>query len=724
MKKIKYFYLFIALLFSLAPLLAQREHLIISRSGESFAEIDMSSRTYTCKSELMSAADDFAASLDLSGGQSFKVIVHSIYPMTTYVDEEQGLNVNEKITYDKINAEYDNYLLFIVINGNKGKRIKLYSNLDSNVLTASCKISQDQIRAHLQNELNEKSKSSDVTNYYCILAGIVKEYKNKIDNSCQLSQEEEEQWYVENGFDIFDVTGKLEFAEKTTNSKENVPRVSSNRNCFSIIDLGKGRYIKNGVEYSLSYLLEGTDATDYPALYVFTSNWDDSSVRQAGIDVFNNSNPCNIGFWINIPKRTVTGKQKLYMKTSFYGKQTQFNPHTIESLWNEFTFLNGPIYANLPTWDFQFKEWKDEIIKAIDSYGINYVHIESNKVAAGFIAGFADSALRDIKFLAQVLGAIERFNRDLNVLGIFSAVSFNTLLTKQSLKDVVINQTVNSYLAIYELKEIGVAFANFLKNPDYAIHAFMEGVATIIVKSLFDLTFQNGSFDAGYTAGQAFYLYLGVPLAIKGAKALKTFLGKPKNFLSTYAKEVGETAGAAKIKEALAKAGVGVYRHPNWLEIADISNKIEARMPHVDYLDFKGNGFQGCHTQNAMNQYLANNPGWTGGFIDANGNAISLLDNVPIEAYPWVKNINGNVFTKINGAQKTINGVQYGKASFFPKNWSTAKLKAEVEYAVSNNHGLLNGNTYKGFSTDGTVEIWFYYNTSNGSIISFFPKVN
>jgi len=59
----------------------------------------------------------------------------------------------------------------------------------------------------------------------------------------------------------------------------------------------------------------------------------------------------------------------------------------------------------------------------------------------------------------------------------------------------------------------------------------------------------------------------------------------------------------------------------------------------------------------------------------------------------------------------------------FPKNWNTAKLKEEVEYAIANNHGLVSGNTYKGFSTDGKVEIWFYYNASNGSIISFFPKL-
>jgi hypothetical protein len=164
-------------------------------------------------------------------------------------------------------------------------------------------------------------------------------------------------------------------------------------------------------------------------------------------------------------------------------------------------------------------------------------------------------------------------------------------------------------------------------------------------------------------------------------------------------------------------------KHADWIAIADITSKIEARMSHVDYLDFKGNGFHGCHTQNAMNQFLANNLGWTGGFIDGSGNAISLLDNVAIEAYPWVKDMNGNIFTKTNGAQKTINGVQYGKASFFPKNWNTAKLKTEVEFAIKNNHGLLQGNTYKGFSRSGSIEIWFYYNTSNGAIISFFPKI-
>ena len=167
----------------------------------------------------------------------------------------------------------------------------------------------------------------------------------------------------------------------------------------------------------------------------------------------------------------------------------------------------------------------------------------------------------------------------------------------------------------------------------------------------------------------------------------------------------------------------GRSRHPNWTQIDDITNKIESRLNHVDYLDFKGNGFEGCHTQNAMDQFLGDNPGWTGGFIDRHGNHLSLLNNTVVEAYPWVKDINGNLYTKLNGAQNTINGVQYGKASFFPKNWNTAKLKREVEHAISNNHGLVSGNTYRGYSTDGTIEINFYYNTSTGRIISFFPKL-
>ncbi|MEW7279189.1 EndoU domain-containing protein [Aquimarina sp. 2201CG1-2-11] len=170
------------------------------------------------------------------------------------------------------------------------------------------------------------------------------------------------------------------------------------------------------------------------------------------------------------------------------------------------------------------------------------------------------------------------------------------------------------------------------------------------------------------------------------------------------------------------KLRTGRTKHPNWTQVDNVASKIQGRLSHVDYLDFKGNGFEGCHTQNAMNQFLNDNPGWTGGFIDRNGNPVNLLDNSVVEAYPWVKNTNGNIFTKLNGAQNNINGVQYGKASFFPKNWDTTKLKREVEHAISNNHGLVSGNTYKGYSTDGTIEINFYYNISTGRIISFFPK--
>lgn len=276
--------------------------------------------------------------------------------------------------------------------------------------------------------------------------------------------------------------------------------------------------------------------------------------------------------------------------------------------------------------------------------------------------------------------------------------------------------------------EIGLAIQG-IKNTKFALTAFrlLLGTSDIVTSIGSTYCTQARSSTEFCKEFSRFEVLIGVglftasSLDLMYAKLSKSYKDLPSNSFDTHP----EHKVFLENDLDLGKVHVtGAGRHPNWVEITGITSKIEARMPHVDYLDFRGNGFEGCHTQNAMNQYLANNPGWTGGFVDANGNAISLLDNVPIEAYPWVKDIDGKIFTKTNGAQKSINGVQYGKASFFPKNWSAAKLKAEVEYAISNNHGLVTGNTYKGFSTDGTVEIRFYYSTSDGSIISFFPKVN
>jgi len=61
------------------------------------------------------------------------------------------------------------------------------------------------------------------------------------------------------------------------------------------------------------------------------------------------------------------------------------------------------------------------------------------------------------------------------------------------------------------------------------------------------------------------------------------------------------------------------------------------------------------------------------------------------------------------------NGKLGGTSTFFPSTWSNAKIKAEVEFAIENNHGLVPGqplgqNLMFGYSKDGAIEIRFAFN--------------
>jgi hypothetical protein len=182
----------------------------------------------------------------------------------------------------------------------------------------------------------------------------------------------------------------------------------------------------------------------------------------------------------------------------------------------------------------------------------------------------------------------------------------------------------------------------------------------------------------------------------------------------------------------------GAGRHPNWVEVLDVTQKVEGLTPHVLKVEtnvsgafipksktigittFNMEGFKGCHTENALKDY-----------VQANGGAY-IVKNKSVgvggvyEGQPVIY-LNNKEYVKINGQFVEYEvGKLGGTSSFFPENWTNVKIKEEVEFAIANNHGKvnpddLNDNLHFGYSKDGSVEIQFYYN-SDGSIGSYFPK--
>jgi len=217
----------------------------------------------------------------------------------------------------------------------------------------------------------------------------------------------------------------------------------------------------------------------------------------------------------------------------------------------------------------------------------------------------------------------------------------------------------------------------------------------------------------------------------KETPALRTNIEELK-LVSKNLDEISKVGGYIKWKDLNT-----VQRHPNWVQIIDITNKVENLTPHVLTVEtnldgtfipksktintttFNMEGFKGCHTENALKDYIET----FGGTYVVKNKSVGIggvYDGQPV-IY-----LNNKEYVKINGIFVEYQpGKLGGTSSFFPESWSNIKIKEEVEFAIANNHGIVPGKTTElfGFSRDGTVEIRFYYN-ADGTIGSYFPKKN
>jgi Purple acid Phosphatase, N-terminal domain/Bacterial EndoU nuclease len=174
------------------------------------------------------------------------------------------------------------------------------------------------------------------------------------------------------------------------------------------------------------------------------------------------------------------------------------------------------------------------------------------------------------------------------------------------------------------------------------------------------------------------------------------------------------------------KSWLGI-KNPNWIEITGIVKKVEDLIPHVLKVEtdagsfilnpikkngatFNIEGFRGCHTENALKEYVQANGG-TYAIKNPSIGAGGVYTGQPV-IY-----LSGKEYVKINGTFVEYEvGKWGGTSTFFPKDWADARIIEEVKYAVENNHGLVQGSNslYYGFSKDGVIEIRFAFN-SDGS---------
>ena len=151
------------------------------------------------------------------------------------------------------------------------------------------------------------------------------------------------------------------------------------------------------------------------------------------------------------------------------------------------------------------------------------------------------------------------------------------------------------------------------------------------------------------------------------------------------------------------------FKSTSWVEIADVANKVKARLGHVLRIEVKGRKFTGCHSKVALDDYVSKNPRTRyelrNKIMDPSGSGV-------YEATPVIILEDGTEIIKRNNR---------GRSTFFPDDWSEERILQEVEHAITNNYGKKpdKRNTYMGKSKDGKVTINFFY--EEGEITSYYP---
>jgi hypothetical protein len=297
-----------------------------------------------------------------------------------------------------------------------------------------------------------------------------------------------------------------------------------------------------------------------------------------------------------------------------------------------------------------------------------------------------------------------------------------TLASAKNLPARTLNYLQRLRILHYELKHLS-KLENALTTGTLAVRK-IDNELFLIVESAEGVSYRVGKItDANNVIGELEYA---TALSKNGA----TILGELKGVRISVGGKVEIKNFTVYLNKALGKVVVEeAGRHPNWVAIADVSNKVDGLIPHVlkvetnsgsfitktikkNGVDVHLEGFQGCHTENALKEYVQTHGG-TYEVKNPSAGVGGVYDGQPV-----IK-LNGKEYVKTNGTfVEYETGKWGGTSTFFPKEWSDSRILEEVKHAVENNHGLVpgqapSGNLMFGFSKDGLIEIRFAFN-SNG----------
>ena len=444
--------------------------------------------------------------------------------------------------------------------------------------------------------LSERNNLID--NADCNFVEVLRLLKSKIIEDCSFNKEEKRKWFINNEFTSYSL-GPIKLEFDTNLSRRKILNNKRNDECI-LIDYSQGgiQYLSDDNTLATVYALLEDIQNEIVSTRVIITDYLVSEELFKEIEkseILNiDAGPCERVIWLHFPGTEFKdGTDELLVRTARKKDSETFKKYTVEDLQKEY-YTQTNFFYGLYKIDFRFYQYKEDVIKALEVLTKSDVTLvkglgENAEFYAGVVSGFLDGAIESVDLISLCVQAYVKFQQD---YAIFSEPWWLDLYSKMDHKRNIFEAFQEKFNETYEnWKTLTVdvdRIENFLKN-DYLrnrmFSSFYNSIIAAIKKFVGDITFKNGSYDAGYVSGKIIFDYIPFATILSAGKGLTGIASFGEEMLEGVTKGFGDAIDGPiankitkEIAEDISKLAKRLSTRPNinkWL-LEDMTPEIKS----------------------------------------------------------------------------------------------------------------------------------------------------
>lgn len=556
-------------------------------------QIELSGINYDCLVPLDVSANNLKNAVD----GEIEIISFVDYPINLYIKGEGNYETYFDNVKDYLTQGKRDYILFITLVGiNQGMpETRVFADLSTSILPEGCKDQMENMLEIANGKLSNKASENNPNFVFCKMVDALDELSTLVVNGCQFSPEQSQDVLESMEFDLVKLNGCKMKYDAPINTLKQFDGGSRSLSC-ELNDLTSGtlKIAQNNSEiYEDINTLIGAVSAELSQATVISSyrNINGDLPYQNTLEGINAecqqviNNGCDWLVWIHFPGYFAGEGDKVAIKVfKSSGAVVEYN-YTFEGLKN-LSIANNEYFSIGNA--FKFRNYKDEIISLLESMskvreGATMIEIETMKFQllsleynAGFYAGIGDGFIETadmVLFIAQ-FAVINTTNL------ISNEIDWWANFIHDAIKKRTIYESTKEYFHhLWEPYSKAIDFVHNIVTGQYNdyIAIIFQMIYKSAIKFVKDITFQNGSFEAGYAAGLIAFEVISEILTTGGSSLLKV-MQKGGDVLKNIMKEASELMskeGLEKLGRISSKILADIQKRVTDLNLTNLKNYLE-----------------------------------------------------------------------------------------------------------------------------------------------------